>query len=208
MNIYSNQPTIFQALQFFPLNAQVCTPLTSKTIICSFFYARSFPPSYAFPDAFAMYLYNGLLLDPSSKLDISDSNDSFETMGNFFHFLFGCLSSTDPWMTNFILRLPPPLFCATFSLVGVALVARGAFYLIGVLFFACVPLSVIVMLFTSIDINLVVVLPLHTFRALPLLCVVCHACASKDYTIIIVVRVSFNTPTFNCTSYSWTNSLL
>jgi hypothetical protein len=52
------------------------------------------------------------------------------------------------------------------------------------------------------------VLPLHTSRALTLLYVVCHACVSKNYIIITVVKVSFNTPTFNCASYSCTNNLL
>jgi hypothetical protein len=99
-------------------------------------------------------------------------------------------------------------FVAIFSLVGVPLVARGAFYLIGVPFFACVPLSVITMLFTSIDIIPVVVLPLHTSRALPLLYVVCPTYVSKYYIIRIVVKVNFNTPTFNCTSYSCINILL
>jgi hypothetical protein len=60
-------------------------------------------------------------------------------------------------------------FIANFSLVGVPLVARGAFYLIGVPFLACVPLLVIVVLFISIDINPIVVLPLHASRAMPLL---------------------------------------
>jgi len=159
-------------------------------------------------------------------------------MGNLFRFLFGCLSSIGPHMTNFLLVLPPPLFCvafslplsacgallatyddivslvgaclitwgayatislllvvlvawgvfflhgldklacafyldgvskiafvARFSLAGVPLVARGTFYLIGVPFFACVPLSMIVVLFTSIDINPIVMLPLHTSRS-------------------------------------------
>jgi len=228
-----------------------------------------------------MYLDNGLLSNPSLEFDISDSNDSFEMMGDFFHFLFSCMSSTGPWMTNFLLGLPPPLFyvalslplsacgallttsddimflvrvrltawdasttislllvllvawgvfsllgldklacafcldgvsriasIASFSLVRVPLVARGAFCLISVLFFTCVPLSMIIVLFTSIDINLVVVLPLHTSKALPLLYVVCLACVSKDYIIRIMVIASFNTPTFNCTSYSCTNNLL
>jgi hypothetical protein len=39
----------------------------------------------------------------------------------------------------------------------------------------------ITVLLTSIDINHVVVLPLHTSKALPLLYVVCLACANKDY---------------------------
>jgi hypothetical protein len=52
------------------------------------------------------------------------------------------------------------------------------------------------------------VLPLHTSKALLLLCVVCPTCVNKDYIIIIVVKVSFNTPTLNCTSYSCTNNLL
>jgi hypothetical protein len=60
----------------------------------------------------------------------------------------------------------------SFSLVGVPLVATGAFYLIGVPFFICVPFSVNVVLFCFIDINLVIVLPLHTSRALTLLYVV------------------------------------
>ncbi len=81
-------------------------------------------------------------------------------------------------------------FVANFSLVGVPLVAKGAFCLIDVPFFACVPLSMIVMLFSSIDINPIVVLPLHTSRALPLLYVVCPACASKDYIIRIMVKVN------------------
>jgi hypothetical protein len=92
-----------------------------------------------------MYLDNGLLLDPSSESKISDSNVSFEMMGNFFYFLLGCLSSIGPWMTNFFLGLPPPLLCdalslplnacgallATFDdivfLIGVCLIAWGAF---------------------------------------------------------------------------------
>jgi hypothetical protein len=41
----------------------------------------------------------------------------------------------------------------------------------------------ITVLLTSIDINHVIVLPLHTFKALPLLYVVCLAHASKDYII-------------------------
>ncbi len=99
-------------------------------------------------------------------------------------------------------------FVASFSLIGVPLVAMGAFCLIGVPFFAYVPLSMNVMLFTTIDINPIVVLPLHTSKALLLLCVVCPTCVNKDYIIIIVVKVSFNTPTLNCTSYSCTNNLL
>ncbi len=99
-------------------------------------------------------------------------------------------------------------FVASFSLVEVPLVVRGGFSLIGALFFACVPLSVITVLFISIDINPVVVLPLHTSKALLLLYVVCPTCVSKDYIIRIVVKVNFNTPTFNCTSYSCINSLL
>jgi hypothetical protein len=63
-----------------------------------------------------MYLNNGMLLDPSLKFNISYYNDSFEMMGNFFYFLLGCLSSAGPWMTNFLLRLPPPLLCDAFSL--------------------------------------------------------------------------------------------
>jgi hypothetical protein len=98
-------------------------------------------------------------------------------------------------------------FIVSFSLFGVPLVAMGAFCLIGVPFFACVSLSVIVVLFISIDINHVVVLPLHTSRALPLLYVVCLACASKNYMIKIVLKVNIITPTFNFTSYSCTNNL-
>jgi len=91
-----------------------------------------------------MYLDNGMLLDPSLKSNIFDCNDSFEMMGNFFYFLLGCLSSTGPWMTNFLFRLPPPLLCDAFlplnacgallttfddivSLVGVCLIAWGTF---------------------------------------------------------------------------------
>jgi len=95
-----------------------------------------------------------------------------------------------------------------FSLIGVALVVRGAFYLIGVPFVACVPLSMIIVIFTYININLVIVLPLHAYRALLLLYVVYHACGSKNYIIRTMVKINFNTPTFNCTSYSCTNNLL
>jgi hypothetical protein len=73
-------------------------------------------PSIFHLDVFAMYLNNGLLLDPSSEFDISNSHDTFETMGNFFRFLLGCMSSTSPWMTNFLLGLPPPFFYVAFSL--------------------------------------------------------------------------------------------
>jgi hypothetical protein len=100
------------------------------------------------------------------------------------------------------------IFVTNFSLVGVPLVVMRAFYLIGVPFFAYVPLSMNVVLFTSIDINPIVVLHLHTFKALPLLYVVCPTCASKDDIIITMVKVSFNTPTLDCTSYSCTNNLL
>jgi hypothetical protein len=95
-----------------------------------------------------------------------------------------------------------------FSLIGVPLVVREAFYLIGVPFFVYVLLSVIPVIFTFININLVVVLPLHTSRALLLLYVVCPACVSKNYINKTVVKVNFNTPTFNCTSYSPINNLL
>jgi hypothetical protein len=56
-----------------------------------------------------MCLDKGLLSNPSLEFDIFDSHDTFEMMGNFFR-LFGYLSSTSPWMTNFLLGLPPPFF--------------------------------------------------------------------------------------------------
>ncbi len=72
-------------------------------------------------------------------------------MGNFFCFLFGCLSSTGPWMTNFLLGLPSLLFYVAFalplnacgallatsndnvSLVGVRLTTWGAFATVSLL---------------------------------------------------------------------------
>jgi len=95
-----------------------------------------------------------------------------------------------------------------FSLIGVLLLVRGAFYLIGVPFVACVPLSVIIVIFTYININLVIVLPSHAYRALLLLYVVYLTCVRKNYIIKTMVKINFNTPTFNCTSYSCANNLL
>ncbi len=129
-----------QTYKYFQLYTLSCF----HPIICFFFFAWSFFPSFAFPNASTMYLNNGLLLDPSLESNISDSNDSFEMMGNFFCFLLSCLSSIGPWMTNFLLGLPPPLLCDAFSLplnacgallttfddivslVGVCLIAWGA----------------------------------------------------------------------------------
>jgi hypothetical protein len=62
-----------------------------------------------------MCLDKGLLSNPSLEFDIFDSHDTFEMMGNFFR-LFGYLSSTSPWMTNFLLGLPPLLFYVAFSI--------------------------------------------------------------------------------------------